>query len=67
MTNKADETTYLWENIPRELWNDARAKAMRERRPMKEVLKGLLENWVGGGVAPVGDAAPIAAEVADAP
>ena len=51
--NKPDETTYLWENIPRELWNDARAKAMRERSNMKVVLKKLLEEWVRGGLAPV--------------
>lgn len=44
--NKADETTYLWENIPRELWNAARSRALRERRPMKDVLKELLVNWM---------------------
>ena len=44
-TPKADETSYLWENIPRELWQRARAKALTERRHMKDILLELLSGW----------------------
>jgi hypothetical protein len=39
-------TKYLWDEIPRELWGRARAKALTENRTMKVVLEELVRNWV---------------------
>jgi len=41
------EHTYLWENIPRALWDQASAQAGGV--PMKRVLVRLLEKWVRKG------------------
>lgn len=43
---KADETAYLWQNIPKALWTRARAKSVAEGVHLKDVLKDLLEQWV---------------------
>ena len=44
--NNQDVTSYLWEDIPRPLWTEARALAMGRQLHMKDLLKSLLENWV---------------------
>lgn len=43
---KADETAYLWQNIPKALWTRARGKALAEGVTMKDVLKQLVQNWL---------------------
>lgn len=40
------EHTYLWENIPKDLWDQAQRKA--GSMPMKWVLVRLLEDYVKG-------------------
>ncbi len=40
------EMSYLLENIPRDLWTQAKQKALRTRSTMKQVLMRLLSAWV---------------------
>jgi len=41
-----NETAYLWNGIPRELWLEARAKATKEQISMRKVLELLVRAWV---------------------
>ena len=42
----AASTAYLWKDIPREVWTEAKVKAAREDVTMKQVLEMLLRAWV---------------------
>jgi hypothetical protein len=33
-------------NVPQELYEEAKIKALREKRPLTEVVRELLEKWV---------------------
>lgn len=43
-------TTYLWEQVPRQLVADAKVKAKRERTSIKAVLVRLLRDWTYGTI-----------------
>lgn len=46
--NKPGELSYVWENIPRDLWTLALAKCASStpRKPIKWILLELLRDWV---------------------
>ena len=48
-TSTSPTVTYLFRNIPRELWDRAQAKAagLRPSVPIWRILIALLEQWVG--------------------
>ena len=58
---KKDQTTYLFRDIPQELWDRARAKAacLRPSVPIRRILIALLEDWVGRPETPGKTTSPI--------